>query len=349
MTISFLLHSGIRKPSGGVKIILDYANTLAKEGHTVFIVQPCFLSKKSTSFFNALRRFVYYRLTKRYEPKWFLTDKNVHGKLVWSLAEKNVPKSDVFIATYVETAFWLEEYKKNTKKFYFIQGFEDWAVEEDRVLNSYSLNLKKIVVSNWIGKLVKRQGQNYFLVPNGFDTLLFSINNTMERRNNTVLFMWHEDELKRCEDTIKAIVLVKSQIPDLQINIFSAFQNPNIKDFEYEFYHKATPDVLARLYNENYVYVAASREEGWGLTVGEAMLCGCAVACTDNRGFRIMAENEVTALVSPGYDYEKLAENIIRILKDKELHDKIVTNAYEKMKNFSVEESRKKFVEIVTQ
>lgn len=348
MTVSFLLHSGIRKPSGGVKIILDYANSLAKEGHTVFIVQPCFLSKRTTSFFNALRRFIYYKMTKKYEPKWFNTDKKVHGKLVWSLAERNVPKSDVFIATYVETSFWLDGYKGCNKKYYFIQDFENWYVDDSVVKDSYKLDLSKIVISEWLLDEVSTCNQKARLIPNGFNTAIFK-RNELQRNPNSLLFMWHEDERKRCEDTIKAISILKNQIPEVQIRIFSAFQDPNIKDFDYEFYHKATPNILAKLYNENYVYVAASREEGWGLTIGEAMLCGCAVACTDNRGFIIMAENEVTALVSPVYDYEKLAENIIRIMKDKELHDKLVTNAYEKMKQFSVEESRKKFVEAVTQ
>lgn len=348
MTISFLLHSGIRKPSGGVKIILDYANALAEKGHTVFIIQPCFLSKKTTSFFNALRRFIYYKLTQKYEPNWFKTDKNVHGKLVWSLAEKNVPKSDAFIATYVETAFWLDSYKECKKKYYFIQDFENWYVDDLIVKDSYKLDLSKIVISDWLLNEVYTCNQKAILIPNGFDTKIFKIDKVY-RNSKSLLFMWHEDERKRCEDTIQAIILVKAKIPDIQINIFSAFQDPNIKDFEYTFYHKAAPNILAKLYNENYVYVAASREEGWGLTIGEAMLCGCAVACTDNRGFRIMAENEVSALVSPVYDYEQLAKNIIRLLKDSELHDKLVTNAYEKMKIFSVEESRNKFIEIVTQ
>ena len=347
MVISFLLHSGIRKPSGGVKVILDYANVLAENDHIVYIVQPCYLSKKTTSLFNTLKRFLYYKLTKKYCPSWFNLHENVHCKLVWSLAENNIPHSDVCIATYVETAFWLDKYENCRSKFYFIQDFENWHVSDERVLNSYILSLNKIVVSNWLLDEVIRLNQRAILVPNGFDTDIFRIQGGI-RKKESIVFMWHEDERKRCEDTIKAIALVKQKIPNLTISVFSAFSNPVIKEFDYTFYYKATANLLSDLYNQNYVYVAASREEGWGLTIGEAMLCGCAVVCTDNRGFRIMAEDEITALVSPVFDYEKLAENIIRLIKDKDLHERLVENACKRMHLFSLEKSRKKFIETVT-
>lgn len=346
MIISFLLHSGIRKPSGGVKIILDYANALSEKGHIIYIIQPCYLSKNTTSFFNAFRRLVYYKVTKKYRPLWFSLHKNVHCKLVWSLAENNIPHSDVCIATYVETAFWLDKYVNCKSKFYFIQDFENWHVIDKRVLNSYVLSLDKIVVSNWLLDEVTKLNQRAVLVPNGFDTNIFKIQSRI-RKKESIVFMWHKDERKRCDDTIKAIALVKQKIPNLTISVFSAFSDPMIKDFCYTFYHKATANLLSDLYNQNYVYVAASREEGWGLTIGEAMLCGCAVACTDNRGFRIMCDDEITALVSSVFDYEKLAENIIRLIKDKDLHDRLVKNACEKMRQFALEKSREKFIEAV--
>lgn len=346
MIITFLLHSGIRKPSGGVKIILDYANALATNGHKIFIVQPCFLTKETTSFFNSIRRFLYYKITKRYKPNWFSLHKNVIPRLVWSLKEKNIPTSEICIATFIETAFWLDTYIRCKQKFYFIQDFENWYTSDFRVYESYKLNLNKIVVSDWLKQYVESCGQSCKLVFNGFDTKIFYQRN-LERPRNTILFMWHEDERKRCIDSIKAIQIVKEIIPDLKISVFSAFDNPNIKEFNYDFYQKASPELLSDLYNTHYVYIAASREEGWGLTVGEAMLCGCAVACTENNGFKIMAEDKVTALVSPIYDYEKLAANILQIINNKELHEQLVKNAYEKMQNFSIEKSRKDFISAI--
>ena len=347
MIISFLLHSGIRKPSGGVKIILDYANALADKGHKVYIIQPCFLSKGATSFFNSVRRFLYYSVTKKYKPSWFDFHKNVFPKLVWSLKEKNIPVSDVCIATYVETSFWLYTYKFCKRKFYFIQDFENWNVSDSRVYESYKLDMKKIVVSDWLQKHVESCGQSCYLINNGFNRKIFYKKN-IARGKKTILFMWHEDERKRCCDAIEAIKIVKNMIPELKISIFSAFKNPCLKEFDYDFYYKASPVLLADLYNSHYIYIAASREEGWGLTIGEAMLCGCAVACTNNNGFCIMAEDEVTALVSPVYDYEKLAKNIMRFFQDKDLHDRLIKNAYEKMQAFSIESSRDKFIKTIT-
>ncbi|MDD6723064.1 MAG: glycosyltransferase, partial [Bacteroidales bacterium] len=55
-------------------------------------------------------------------------------------------------------------------------------------------------------------------------------------------------------------------------------------------YHQRPDDELhLRINNEAAIYIGTSRTEGWGLTVGEAMMCGQAVCCTDNAGFREMA------------------------------------------------------------
>ena len=62
------------------------------------------------------------------------------------------------------------------------------------------------------------------------------------------------------------------------------------------------------------------------MTVGEAMLCGEAVACTDNLGYQEMAKHEETALLSPIKEPNQLAENIIRLIEDDELRIRLATN-----------------------
>lgn len=72
-------------------------------------------------------------------------------------------------------------------------------------------------------------------------------------------------------------------------------------------------------YNEAAVFVGPSHSEGFCLTPPEAMMCGCAVACTDIGGYTVCCKHDRTALVSPVRNPERLAENIIRLIEDDDL------------------------------
>jgi glycosyltransferase involved in cell wall biosynthesis len=78
------------------------------------------------------------------------------------------------------------------------------------------------------------------------------------------------------------------------------------------------------------------------LTVGEAMICGCAVACTDNDGYKEMAIDGVTALLSPIKKPIDLAENIIKLIENDSLRLELSERGYEYIKQFDWEKSYSK-------
>ena len=100
--------------------------------------------------------------------------------------------------------------------------------------------------------------------------------------------------------------------------------------------------------NKCAIYVGPSNIEGWGLTVGEAMQCGCAVACTDNKGYLEMAHNEKTALTSSVGDAEGLANNIIHLIENDGLRIRIAKNGESFIHNFDIDESYNSFKSIIT-
>lgn len=95
------------------------------------------------------------------------------------------------------------------------------------------------------------------------------------------------------------------------------------------------------MYNNAAIYVGSSQVEGWGLTVGEAMQCGCAVVCTDNKGYLEMAKDGVTALVSPVKDPQALAGNIIKLIEDNQLRYKIAQCGYNYIQRLNIFNSYK--------
>ena len=73
------------------------------------------------------------------------------------------------------------------------------------------------------------------------------------------------------------------------------------------------------------------------------MICGAAVVCTDNHGYREMAIDGENALISPIKDAQGLANNIIKLFEDDALRQKIAKNGNDSIKQFNWDNSYKKF------
>ena len=73
------------------------------------------------------------------------------------------------------------------------------------------------------------------------------------------------------------------------------------------------------------------------------MQCGCAVACTDNKGYLEMATDGFTALVSPVGDARKLADNIVRLATDDTLRHSIARQGNAFIQGLDIEVSYRKF------
>ena len=348
MTITFLVSGVLSNPSGGYKVIFEYANRFAADGYVVNIVMGLTSVKLKTTL-AAFVRYPLYKLKNNYLPNnWFNLDENIKCYFNFSLVEKNIPESDVIIATASSTSFFLNKYKKNCKKIYFIQGYEDWCVGEKRLIESYKFDLKKIVIANWLKqKIISKDGcENSSIVeiPNGFDFSYFNLRNEISKRNKfTILMMYSPMPVKRCQDSFEALKIVKNKYPNLEIKMFGAYESPVNLPFDFEYFKSPNKELHNKLYNSSAIYIAASSVEGWGLTIGEAMICGCAVACTDNDGFKIMAHNEETALLSPVYDYAKLADNILRLIENDDLRIRIASEGNKYIQSYTWDNSYQLF------
>lgn len=345
--IVFLMpHDGIVS-SGGYKVVYEYANRLAKEDFSVTIVYPNTKKDHSTSLENKLRDFARYiirAVNKGYRSKWFDLDKRIELKWVWSLDDYRPQGSCCVVATAVETAFSLKRYPACIRKFYFIQDFENWYYSDQQVFESYHFPMKKIVIAKWLQQIVISCGETATVIPNGFDFTSFSCQSPIERRDKyTIICMYHIDKRKGMDVAFKAFARVYSRIPQIKVILFSVYDRPNDLPGYCDFIKQPTVSLLNQLYNKASIYVGPSHVEGWGLTVGEAMQCGCAVACTDNKGYLEMARDEETALTSPIGDAESLAENIIRFIEDDALRVRIASNGESFIHNCDIDSSYVRF------
>jgi glycosyltransferase involved in cell wall biosynthesis len=174
------------------------------------------------------------------------------------------------------------------------------------------------------------------------------LNTPIEERNRYVVSMlYHTAEHKRCDDALAALYLVKEQVPELRVNIFGTAERPDNLPAWFTYYRQPDRITHNKIYNESALYVAASSIEGFGLTIGEAMICGNAVVCTDIGGFREMVTHNKTGLLSPVYDSKALAENVIRLIQDNSLRIAFAKAGHESIKQYTWESSYKAFKSVL--
>ena len=349
--ITFIFPHPVDGPTGGYKVVYEYANRLVADGYRVNIVYSGSLFWMKKSLYFKLTNCVRYvqRLIKGYSGRrWFDLDKRVKEHFTFSLNYRHVPKSDIYVATSPYTAMYVKDYPTD-KKFYFIQDYENWGAVTDEILRStYHYPLKKIVISNWLREIICEESEKCEMIPNGFDFNYFRYTKPINRRDKfAVVMLYHEMERKGCKYGFEALELVKQRYPQLRVTLFGTPERPaNLPEW-YEYYQQPNRDTHNRIYNDASIFLGTSNIEGWGLTVGEAMMCGAAVVCTDNKGYLEMAVHEENALVSPVRDARGLADNMIRLIEDDELRCRLAKNAMEGIRRFTWDRSYARLLEVL--
>ena len=354
--ITFLLFGPCSSPGGGYKIIFEHANRLVQDGFKVNIVCPISLNwQKGTLYYKIQCIYAYF--LRKYKigydcSCWFPIDKRIKFYLTYSLNYRHVPKSDIYIATEVQTAPYLDAYPiEASRKFYFIQDYENWFVSDEQVRRTYHYKMNKFVITNWLKDIIEtEESEKCILIPNGFDFEEFKITKPIESRNKyTISMLYHNHERKDCKTAIEALDIVKQKYPQIIVLAFGACPNPGLPDW-YIYHQRPNSEEHLNINNEAAIYVGSSKIEGFGLTVGESMLCGEAVACTNNLGYQEMAKHEKTALLSPIKNPQLLAENIIKLINNNDLRTRLAYNGMKFIKgNFAWDKSHALLVNLITQ
>lgn len=352
-SVCFVLPGYSRLAIGGYKIAYEYANRLAEKGYSVCIFYPQFSKNYPVSLFKIICKIyssAHYFISRLTEKRWFSL-KNVKEILRFSYNKEILSKYDVLVATSIDTAFNLHDLALDKSKscIYLIQDFEKWPpFLETHVFESYKFPMKKICIAPWLLEKVQSVGEKASLISNGLDFSYFKLTKKIEERNPLeISLMYHERPTKRFKDAEAALKIVHEKFPKLHVSVFGVFNNPgNFPDY-FTYYKSPSKDIHNSIYNNSAIYVAASSDEGFGLTVAEALMCGCAVACTNNGGFSLMVNNEEGGLLSPAYDYNALAENIMRLILDNSLRIRLAKKGYENIKKFNWETAVKKFTNVI--
>lgn len=346
--VTFLLPGGSKNPIGGYKVVFEYANRLINDNYEVNIILPATLLWKEQNLKTKIKgviKYFYFGVFKdKYLPyNWFPLDKKINIYWVPSLEEKYIPNSDYVFATACQTAEYLNKYKQKINKYYLIQGYENWDFSEKRLLETWKMPLKKIVIANWLKNIGSELNEKTYLINNGLDFKKFNKDVKIEKRySKNILLLYHEAEVKGFKYGLEALKILKEKYDDIEVNCFGAFKNAKNLPTWINYYYSPTQEKLRELYNNASIFMGTSLGEGWGLTVCEAMQCGCAVVCTDVVGYNEFAFNEKNALLCESKSGEALAKNTIKLIENDELRYIIANEGYKTIKEYTWEKAYKK-------
>ncbi len=316
MTIHFWLPH--IKLSGGVRVILTYADLLAQRGHSVSIVIPVKAALPRV-LGNVLRR----------RPQWF---PNLSAKIVRVSSWHDAPRAEVIIADSWRAAEALSKIESK-KKIHFIQHDERlYHGDTQLVSRVYAQPLQKVTVSSWLQDMLRTDfKQNATLLLNSVDRTLFHPSSTPRQSNECrVLLLDHEYAWKGTEEGVLLVERLKKTHPHVKLVMFGTRRSST--PFPCDEYHYNLPQTgLSDLYSSCDVYLCPSWDEGFGLPSLEAMACGVALVTYDNGGSRDYAIEGDTTFVAPRKDQEVLFQKLLLSVEQKEIRQAVARRGYERV------------------
>ena len=266
--------------SGGVKAVFCLSNKLIDRGHTVNIIYPLIpmgvtpvkLLTKGYKAFSILK-------SRSNTKLWF--DLKANLIRVPYLSPKYIPDADVVLATWWETAYFVNKLPASKgKKFYFIQHYEIWGGNKYKVNNSYRLGLTNIVNSQWVQDKVESVGGKVAAkILHAPDWEQFGYTDVPKHNGLRVLMPYRADSFKGWNVGLTAFQMARESNNNIQLVAYG--REPNNLPQWIEYHQSPVGEELNRLYGSCDIFMFPSTAEGFGMPPMEAMCCKVPVVTTD--------------------------------------------------------------------
>jgi glycosyltransferase involved in cell wall biosynthesis len=273
LRITFVLpHAGFH---GGIRVCAIYAQALQQRGHHVEVVS---LPPERPSVRMRVRALVRGQALEDQRGGHFDNLPITHRVLerVRPVTDRDVPEADVVIATWWETAEWVARLSPaKGQKVYFIQHDERGFYNQprERVAATWRLPLYRITIAPWLVELGRAEFgiEQITLVPNGVDPELFFAPPRTKRPTPTVGMMTSSAAFKGTDVALAAFALAARDVKGLELVAFG--QDDLELPVGARFVKRPAQSQIRELYSACDAWLFASRSEGFGLPILEAMAC----------------------------------------------------------------------------
>ena len=321
MKITFLMPQG--GISGGNRVVAIYAERLAARGHDVHVVWARGAERSRG------RKLLTFLRTGTWPGRPNQGSSYFDGlRVTQSIAAEpgcvrdgDVPDSDAVIATWWETAFSAAALSPaKGEKFYFIQHHEVHEHLPSHITRgTYYLPLRKITISQWLVDLMAEEygDHDVGLVENSVDTDQFYAPPRDKGAPPRVGLLYAVNAFKGVDISLKAIEVAKRTVPDLHVTAFGKYPiHPTLPLPQGSTYvQRPSQDSIREIYGACDVWVVASRNEGFGLPILEAMACRTPVVATRTGAAPELIKNGVNGWVVDVEDPEALGARLAEVAR----------------------------------
>jgi len=286
MRITFILnHVNL---NGGIRVIAIYADRLKKRGHRVTVVarpRPVLPLKSRVKSFLTGKG---WPIDPNTLPDHF-DNVDIDFRTIDSrrpITDRDVPDADVVIATWWETADWVQALSPSKgAKAYFIQDFGAHDSQPmDKLAATWRLPMKRITISRYITDMVRQlapAGTEISEVGNSVDFDQFNARPRGKNRSPLVGTMYVRSHFKGTDIALQAVELARQTLPDLKAIAFGSVVAPGTKLPEWLNLKARVPDAeLKNIYAACDAWLFPPRKEGYGLPLLEAMACRTPIIAT---------------------------------------------------------------------
>lgn len=282
MRITFLLPSD--NLTGGNRVVAIYAQELVALGHQVLVVTcaPDGLSLRDKA--RAVLVGDWARLSDQsHLATGHIAQSGVPHKVLErprAITATDVPDADVIIATWWETAVWMQQMPAaKGRKVHLIQGYEVWlgghiAAQVHAALQLPNLKIAishdlKHTIEDHLGPL------DITVIPNAVDLTQFTAPPRHKQAVPTVGFVYANAHIKGADICRQACEVARESLPNLKVLAFGADRPTPDQPLPAgaEFVHRPPQAELKDIYAACDVWLFGSRLDSFGLPILEAMAC----------------------------------------------------------------------------
>lgn len=351
--IFFFLPGFEKHPTGGYRVVYEYANYLAEsDKYIVSVVHSRALIGKHLGnhskflFLRSLKSTLRSTIARRpgRPISWFRMDRRVTVKFTTFLPAIPIGSTDILIATAAQTAPYVSRLAQahGATGVYFIQSYEDWSMPKAFVDQTWRLPLYRIAIAPWLAEIAESFGLDASVVANAIRPDEFPAGDRLVDRRRSVMALVSTSRNKRTDLVEEVFAALTSSDPSVRMTTFGTCPRPVGLPASVVHLRNPSRSELAAAYRNSRVYLCASDSEGWGLPPAEALMSGTAVVSTDIGGVRSYASE--AALFSPPGKSSPLFANVKRLLNEDDLAQRLTDRGRTSLLSYGPKEAARRFV-----
>ncbi len=240
---------------------------------------------------------------------------------------------------------------------------------EKIIFRLFYRNTKFITVSKSTKEDLIKSGvlrQNILIIPEAIDDDFFKPYALLAKESDpTLIFLGRLAKMKRPDHVIKAFEIAKQTIPNLKLWMVGPGERTEVKglrtaegnhsvlsphssapDSDITYFGKVTEAKKRELLSKAHILVSCSLKEGFGLVVIEAAAMNTPSIVYNVAGYRDSVKHNETGLLTKE-DPNDMAQNIVKLVNDKALYEKLKNNAYQYSQQFNFTTAAKEFEDII--